>query len=255
LPQGYTLSNVLRWTRQLAIAIKHLARIKPEPVVHGDIKPDNILVEAATGDLVLGDCGVAMWQGLKTGLRLAPWLLPDCVYVAPERRLESPGPDSMDLDDETKTVEMEHLIKKVGGGKLDVWSLGVVAYLLTLRKNPSDYTHDQADGIKKAKMKEVDQLATLKDAQARLQTEALRVWPEGNVTEVEALVKVILGTLQRLDGRMSAEKVLELLEPLGKSNVPGLRRCNPISLHGSLTVVIYRDRGHGGWRGSGGIAC
>jgi hypothetical protein len=70
-------------------------------------------------------------------------------------------------------------------------------------------------------MKEVDQLATLKDAQARLQTEVLRVWPEGDVREVEALVRVILGTLQRLDRRMSATQVLELLEPLGKSYVPG----------------------------------
>lgn len=218
MPHGYTLSDVLRWTRQLAIAVVHLASIKRDAVVHGDIKPDNILVAAATGDLVLGDCGAAMWQGLKTGLRFSPWLLADCAYVAPERRLEYLGPDSMDLDDETKTMVIEQFIKKVGGGKLDVWSLGVVAYLLILRKDPSDYSHEQV-AIRTAKMKEVDKLLTLKDAQVWLQTEALRVWPGGGVTEVEVLIKVILGTLQRLEGRMSAERVLELLEPIGKRRV------------------------------------
>jgi serine/threonine protein kinase len=189
-----------------------LASLEPEPVVHGDIKPDNILVEASTGDLVLGDCGAAMWQGLRSGLRLAPWLLSPNAFVAPERRLAILGPTS-GLSDAAKDETLKEQMKKVGGGKLDVWSLGVVVYLLGMRKNPHGYEEEAA------KMNEVDALAEREGAKQWLQTELRGVWPEGKDGDLELLAKVISGTLQGLDRRLSAKEVLQLLGPIGEKHI------------------------------------
>jgi serine/threonine protein kinase len=208
-PQPYTVTDVLRWTRQLATALDCLASLKHEPVVHGDIKPENILVEVSTGNLVLGDCGVAMWQGRKTGLRLAPWLLSPNAFVAPERRLAILGPNN-GLSDDDKEKMHDELLKEVGGGKLDIWSLGVVVYLLGMRKSPLGYTEENA------KIVEVDAVAKRADAKEWIQTQLRGVWSEAEDRELELLAKVITGSLQGLDRRLSAKELLQLLGPIGK---------------------------------------
>jgi serine/threonine protein kinase len=213
--RGYTLGDVLRWTRHLATALYCLASLEPEPVVHGDVKPNNILVEDSTGNLVLGDYGTGMWQGLKTGLRLAPWLLSAGAYVAPERRLTILGPDSA-LSDAMKDEALTELMRKVGGGKLDMWSLGVVVYLLGVRKNPHGY-EEEAE-----KMNEVDALAKREDAKQWLRTELRGVWPEGKDGDLKLVAKVISGTLQGLDRRLSAKEVLQLLGPIGEKHARAL---------------------------------
>jgi serine/threonine protein kinase len=208
--QPYTVTDVLRWTLQLATALDCLASLKHEPVVHGDIKPENILVEASTGNLVLGDYGVAMWQGRKTGLRLAPWLLSPNAFVAPERRLAILGPNS-ELSEDDKARVHDELLKEIGGGKLDIWSLGVVVYLLGMRQSPLGYTEEDA------KIVEVDAVARLADAKEWIRT--LRgVWSEAEDRELELLAKVITGSLQGLDRRLSAKGVLELLGPIGENH-------------------------------------
>jgi serine/threonine protein kinase len=208
----YTLTDVLRWTRQLATALACLASLKPDPVVHGDVKPDNLFVETASGDLVLGDFGVAMWHRLRTGLRPAQWLVLANAFIAPERRLSILGPTS-GLSEEEKEATVDELLKKVGGGKLDMWSLGVMTYLLGLRKAPHGYD----DPTQEAKIAEVDEVAERVNATEWLQAELHNTWPNADAGEVRQLAAVIAGTLHGHGERLSASDVLELLPTTGET--------------------------------------
>jgi serine/threonine protein kinase len=193
----------------LAIALTSLANLKPEAIVHGDIKPNNLLVWASTGDLVVVDFGVAMWQNVRKGIRPAPWRLSGNAFVAAEGRLPIVGPHSV-LDDDTKNNIIDDLWEEIGGGKLDTWSLGVVAYLLALRKDPRGYDTEEA------KMQEVDQASKRPDATEWLITEMQLVWPTEDAQKVKLLADVIAGTLQGLDKRPSASEVLRLLQYIGE---------------------------------------
>lgn len=195
----------------MATGLDCLASLEPESIVHADVKPGNILVEASTDTLVLGDYGVGMWQGRKTGLRVPEVLSPVSAYVAPERRLASLGPAS-GLSEDDRNVVYDDLFEQNGGGKLDMWSLGVVVYLLGMRKNPRGYETEAAK-----MMHEVDTVA--RQDKEWLQTELRGVWPGGNGGELELLAEVIEGTLQGLDkrpARLSAKEVLKLLGPIGE---------------------------------------
>ncbi|KAM0885867.1 hypothetical protein ACQ4PT_030041 [Festuca glaucescens] len=86
---------------QLAAA---LAACHRRGVAHRDVKPDNLLFDASTGGLKLGDFGSAEWFGdgrAMSGLVGTPY------YVAPE-----------------VVAGREY------GEKVDVWSAGVVLYMM-----------------------------------------------------------------------------------------------------------------------------
>jgi serine/threonine protein kinase len=208
----YTLTDVLRWTRQLATALACLASLKPDPVVHGDVKPDNLFVETASGDLLLGDFGVAMWHRLRAGLRPAQWLLSANAFIAPERRLSVLGPAS-GLGEVEKAKTEHELLKKVGGEKLDMWSLGVMTYLLGLRKDPHGYD----DPKQEAKIAEVDEVAERVNVTEWIQAELHNTWPNADAGEVKQLAAVIAGTLHGHGGRLSASDVLALLPTTGET--------------------------------------
>jgi serine/threonine protein kinase len=207
--QDYTLADVWRWVQQLATALTSLDSLGPERVVHGDIKTDNILV-CPNGDLVLGDLGGAMWQGMRTGLRLGPWLPSTTAFVAPERRPELIRPH-FGLSETKREELVNELLEKMGEGKLDVWSLGVVAYLLGLRKDPRGFDED------KDKMHEVDGVDARADANEWVQAQLQQVWQDGDTGQLRVLANVITGALrEKPNGRLSASQILELMAPGGK---------------------------------------
>jgi serine/threonine protein kinase len=73
-------------------------------IAHRDVKPDNLLFDAATGALKLADFGSAKWFGDRramTGLVGTPY------YVAPEM-----------------------IVGREYSEKVDVWSAGVVLYTM-----------------------------------------------------------------------------------------------------------------------------
>lgn len=73
--------------RVIAGALAHLHGLSPR-IVHGDLKPDNVLLFA--GAPRLGDVGVDVGAGLSTPMTLA--------YAAPERWASSPQPAAAPAD-------------------------------------------------------------------------------------------------------------------------------------------------------------
>lgn len=193
--QAYTMSEAVKWTRQLATALECLSSsLQPGPIVHGDIKPDNLLI-CTSGDLVLTGLQCATWEGLPEALRLSDNAPGDSAFIPPEARAGA------DVDGEDATAYLE----RVGGGNLDVWSLGGVAYLLGICKEPRDY---------QAMMAEVDDVAGRSDASEWLLAELHGRWPDAGAAEVQVLAEVISGSLRHgLHKRLSARDVMELMEP------------------------------------------
>ena len=57
--KGFTLNDVIRMGIETADALNYAHSQKPEAVVHRDIKPVNIMIEEATGRVVVTDFGIA----------------------------------------------------------------------------------------------------------------------------------------------------------------------------------------------------
>lgn len=98
VPQALTIA------RQVAQALGYAHRHDP-PVIHRDIKPDNILLERHTGRVVVTDFGIAKVVGQSTQTS-ADVLLGTLLYSAPEQILQDG-----ELD-----------------GRADLYSLGLVLY-------------------------------------------------------------------------------------------------------------------------------
>lgn len=88
---GAPVSQVLLWSAQLADALAHT---HTNGVVHGDVTPSNVLVDA--DDLVLlGDFGSAVLLGDAPGVRHGAGHTP--AYAAPERRRNAPATPAGDV--------------------------------------------------------------------------------------------------------------------------------------------------------------
>lgn len=49
------------WCRQILKGLQYLHTRKPHPIVHRDIKCDNIFINGATGEVKIGDLGLAVY--------------------------------------------------------------------------------------------------------------------------------------------------------------------------------------------------
>ena len=107
--------DAVRVAREIAEA---LAYAHAQGVVHRDVKPENILLEA--GQAVLADFGIARVDGVRTTL---PGLTPGTpLYMAPE---QAAGHDELD-------------------GRTDLYSLGCVLYEMLTGDPPFDGSTPQA---------------------------------------------------------------------------------------------------------------
>jgi serine/threonine-protein kinase PRP4 len=87
---GLSIKAVGVYAAQLLIALRHLKRCR---VLHADIKPDNILVNARRSKVKLCDFGSAMFAGEN---ELTPYLI-SRYYRAPEVVLGLPYGESLGL--------------------------------------------------------------------------------------------------------------------------------------------------------------
>ncbi|ETO14788.1 serine/threonine-protein kinase, partial [Reticulomyxa filosa] len=53
------LASVKKWCRQMLAALDYLHTLKPYPVIHRDIKCDNIFIDGPTGYITIGDLGLS----------------------------------------------------------------------------------------------------------------------------------------------------------------------------------------------------
>ena len=68
-----------RWCRQILSALNYLHSYTP-PIIHRDMKCDNIFVNGSTGDIRIGDLGLSTWQRDNTAMSV----LGTPEYMAPE---------------------------------------------------------------------------------------------------------------------------------------------------------------------------
>ncbi|MEU8584588.1 protein kinase domain-containing protein [Streptomyces abikoensis] len=123
LVQGLSLAGELAEQRVLAPAraadlvaqtASGLAAAHRQGVVHRDVKPGNLMIDAATGTLKIGDFGIARFvDETSAGLTRAGQIVGTSTYLAPERALgRTAGPES------------------------DVYALGCVLYQMLIGRPP-----------------------------------------------------------------------------------------------------------------------
>ncbi|ETO19238.1 hypothetical protein RFI_17992, partial [Reticulomyxa filosa] len=61
--QVLNLASVKKWCRQILGALDYLHTLKPWPVIHRDIKCDNIFIDGPTGNVTIGDLGLSTTVG------------------------------------------------------------------------------------------------------------------------------------------------------------------------------------------------
>jgi serine/threonine protein kinase len=98
------IPEALEIARQITSALEYAHQHDP-PVIHRDIKPDNILLESSSGRVVVTDFGIAKVLGVS-GYTSTDFVLGTLLYCAPEQVLQ---PQELD-------------------GRADLYSLGMVIY-------------------------------------------------------------------------------------------------------------------------------
>lgn len=101
-----SLLDTLGIARQIVSALEYAHKHEP-PVIHRDIKPDNILIESFSGRVVVTDFGIAKVLG-AIGYTTTDMVMGTLLYCAPEQVLR---PEELD-------------------GRADLYSLGMVMYEL-----------------------------------------------------------------------------------------------------------------------------
>ncbi|GAB4321510.1 MAG: hypothetical protein Kow00117_10690 [Phototrophicales bacterium] len=115
------INQVIRWLSQLASALDYA---HSRGVVHRDIKPGNILMDRAE-NVYLADFGVARIAG-RSQITVVGVTMPGTIhYMSPEQVA-----GKADID-----------------GRSDVYSLGILAYVLLTLRYPYDSAHEQQIGI------------------------------------------------------------------------------------------------------------
>lgn len=201
--EPYTLLDVFKWLHQLATALDYLASRPNGDMVHGDVRPDNIVI-STTGDVMLIGA-----KYLTKSSRTMPAYLPHDSFFAPpearsffaprEARREAPGLDTIGED-------VASFLERVGGDRADVWSLGVVAYVLGLRVDAGRYYGPD-------RVQEVAKLAERADAREWLEGKLRQAWPGASYAELLVLAVVVSGCLRKLEeGRLSARQVVAIID-------------------------------------------
>ena len=121
--EGKTLAHLLKREPNLSIADAQfiltevadaLSFVHAAGVLHRDIKPDNILIEAATGRPILTDFGIARALGVDAPLTGETEALGTPEYMAPEQTIAGQQVDT----------------------RADIYSLGVLGYRLLAGRVP-----------------------------------------------------------------------------------------------------------------------
>lgn len=215
---------IVRLIRQLLLALEHLTSMGVE---HQDIKPENMMLydlSASTGqcELKLGDFG---WAQLSTpGNANRPWSAPptgagSLWYAPPELNPPVPG------------ATQDGKLQRPPPGSSDMWSVGVVLYLLLVGHNPFNTALKQA--TTEAIDSEVMRLAALGNFNRR--AERWLNLPQEARELVTNLLKVSPSE------RISASAALAHPFLARRANAPRIPGA-PVFFQGSISALSDRER-------------
>ncbi|MEX2179575.1 MAG: protein kinase [Gemmatimonadaceae bacterium] len=201
--------------RILAEIADALAFAHREGVVHRDVKPDNILIEAKSGRAMLADFGIARAEGAATSVTMTGMAVGTPSYMSPE---QAAGTAAVD-------------------GRADVYSLSVVGYRMLAGKLPFAGTSLQALMAQHAVQKP-DDLAL---AVARPDRGVARVVMRG--LEKDPAMRWARADDLRDMIRLEADTAPELPEELDRIDATGTKMLIPLFFFSSLAYAIHLASG------------
>mmetsp|Transcript_68549 Transcript_68549/g.135507 ORF Transcript_68549/g.135507 Transcript_68549/m.135507 type:complete len:638 (+) Transcript_68549:94-2007(+) len=150
--QGEFLSEILvvRLVRQVLLALEHIHACG---VAHRDVKPENMLLHSLSlaehrVELKLGDFGWALEERMGGMDGQVPACSPRKPELAGSLWYAPPELNPMPVDIAGKPIPVDQLPSRGGpydAGRSDLWSLGVVTYLLLVGHNPFVAANKQSD--------------------------------------------------------------------------------------------------------------